>query len=106
MKHHQSGLTLIEILIVVVIVSIAAFIVFGGHFMRNDEDAKQTMIDAGYIDPQVVDSVVGFAAWRGCGDSDLIMYNVIATQPATKRQITAIVCVGMWKAPTIRYPRH
>lgn len=91
-------------LIVVVIAGIIGFIAFGGYFLKNDEVAKQTMINAGYTDPQVVDSAVGFTAWRGCGSNDLIAYSVVAIQPTTKRQITAIVCTGLWKAPTIRYP--
>ena len=84
--------------IIIVVIAVGIALRYGvSHVMRNDALANETLLKAGFTDPEITG--IGFF---DCGSGDISMMRFEATNPQGTR-MSGTVCCGLLKRCTIRY---
>ena len=74
----------------------------GKAVQEPDSKVERIVENAGYINPEVTDVDILFVQLQGCGEDDLVGYDVSATSATTGNEVNLRVCDGIFKGMTIR----
>jgi hypothetical protein len=98
---RESGSTLVEILIAVVIVLAVFFGCFRGAFV-DESVAVRALEKSGYSHVRITDHKWFVVGLRGCG-RDAARFDAIARNPAGQ-EVKVFVCAGwLFKGATVRF---
>lgn len=81
----------------------AVLLLSGCGVLVDENEAIQTLSDAGYTKIEVLDKHIFFVGWYGCSDEDHAAFDCRAVNPVGK-QVDVVVCAsGLLKGSTIRH---
>ena len=100
--RKNSGVTLIEVMIVIAIIGILLVVFFPWGVFTNNQTAIDCLETQGWSDVKITEKHVFLVRFKGCSRSDAAMFDATGKNPKREEKNVS-VCVGWpFKGATIR----